>query len=155
MVPTGVQEFFLYVLGAICCCYVVKIVPFSTIAVTGYLRTLYLSIHPLPTAQLMMIALQVYARFSLIFSCSFLCTPKGILNLMERLLPRRPATMCKHGRTCQHGKTCIPIDVGLWHAVVQLLVLEWPAVKKAIGHIIVTFLALRQAALGADCPSSC
>ena len=132
--------------------------------------TLYLSIHPLPTAQLMIpiytsvsctplmniysyhtlnltpnLALQVntltvYARFTLIFSCSLLCTPKGILNLME---------------TGQHDKTCIPIEVGLWHAVVQLLVLEWPAVKKAIGHIIVTFLALRQAALGADCPSSC
>ena len=46
MVPTGVQEFVLYVLGATYCSRVAKILPFSTIAATGYLRTgnvLYLS----------------------------------------------------------------------------------------------------------------
>ena len=72
----------------------------------------YHTLNLTPNLALQVNTLTVYARFTLIFSCSLLCTPKGILNLMERLLPRRPATMCKPGRTGQHDKTCIPI--GSW-----------------------------------------
>ena len=38
MIPTGIQEFILYTLGAILCCHVAKIVLFSTKAGTRYLR---------------------------------------------------------------------------------------------------------------------